>query len=73
MPSTRGLQSSLAKYDAFITDIRMSDYGYWVVTFSCAPDLQLSMMVCKTGLSRQQVAEFIAPALTQVTRQKVRR
>lgn len=72
MLSAQALQSILGKYDAYVTDIRMSDYGYWVVTYSVAPDLHLSVMVCKTGLSREQVAEFIAPALTQVTKQKVR-
>jgi len=51
--------------------VRMSDYGYWVVTYSCAPGLSMSVMVCNNTLSRAEVLESAQTTLTRQTGQKV--
>lgn len=61
------------KYDALIVDVRMSDYGYWVVKFSVAPGVYLSMMVCQTGVTRDQAVTLAATGLVAQTGSKVRR
>lgn len=70
--STQALSEQLAKYDALISNVRMSDYGYWVVTYSVAPGLSLSMMVCNTTLSRDSAPTALSAALTALTGQAVR-
>jgi len=38
-------------YEPIVTEVRMSDYGYWVVTISCAPGRRVSIMVCTQGIT----------------------
>lgn len=67
-----GLQKQLARYDAILTSVEMSDYGYWVVTYSVAPCLSLSVTVCQTGINSTQAAELGQVVLASQTGQKVR-
>ena len=60
------------KYDALVKDVRMSDYGYWVVTYSVSPGVDLSVMLCQTGLTPDQAREQAALALGTMTGQKVK-
>jgi hypothetical protein len=69
--SSKALSDSLARHDAFVSNVRMSDYGYWVVTFSCAPGLTMSIMMCHTGITQQQAAYDATMALAAQTGQKV--
>ena len=52
------------KYDPIITEVRMSDMGYWVVTISISPFQRMSVMICSLGLTRTEVE---ADALTTLT------
>jgi hypothetical protein len=70
--STQALQEQLAKYDALVSNVRMSDYGYWVVTYSVAPGLSLSMMVCDTTLDKSSAPSSLTGALSAMTGQTVR-
>jgi len=44
----------------------MSDYGYWIVTYSVAPHLRLSVLVCKIGITSSEAVALVAP-VTSVT------
>jgi hypothetical protein len=70
--STRALADQLAKYDALVSDVRMSDYGYWVVTYSVAPGLSMSVMVCNTTLDKDSAPTALSAALAALTGQTVR-
>lgn len=65
------LRDSLAKYSAFVKDVRMSDYGYWVVTYSVAPGVDMSVMICQTGISREQAPELGHVTVSSQTGQRV--
>jgi hypothetical protein len=52
------IAQQLAKYDPIPIDVRMSDYGYWVVTLSLAPGLRLSVMICSVGISPERATEL---------------
>lgn len=41
-------------YKPIVVDIRMSDYGYWVVTISADPTHRVSVMICSVGITREQ-------------------
>jgi hypothetical protein len=49
----------------------MSGYGYWVVTYSCAPGVDMSVMICDTGITADQAEELAEPTLLTMTRQEV--
>jgi hypothetical protein len=66
------LRDQLAKYDALVSDVSMSDYGYWAVTYSVAPGLSMSVTVCKTGITREQARDHGNIVLTWQTGQRVR-
>lgn len=40
-----------SRYEPIPLDVRQSRYGYWIATISVAPGLNLSVMVCKLGIS----------------------
>ena len=44
-------------YRPIIIDVRMSDYGYWVVTISVAPGKRLSTMIALVGITPEQAGE----------------
>lgn len=50
--------------------VRMSDYGYWVVTYSLAPSVALSVMVCHTGISPQQAVSLATTTLAHTPARK---
>lgn len=60
-------------YDALVAEIRMSDYGYWVVKYSISPGVYMSMMLCQTGLTRDQALTQAEIGLAAQTGQKVMR
>jgi hypothetical protein len=68
----QALNASIDRYDAIVTSVRMSDYGYWVVTYSVAPGVAMSVMVCQTGISPVQALTAGQATLTAQTGQKVR-
>ena len=70
--STQALREQLAKYDALVSDVRMSDYGYWVVTYNVAPGLSMSVMSCNTALDRDSATSALSAALGAMTGQTVR-
>lgn len=59
------------KYDALTMDVRMSDYGYWVVTYSVTPGVYMSVMICQTGISRDQACELGSVTVRSRTGQRV--
>ena len=63
--------ANLEKYDGIVTDVRMSDYGYWVVTISVSPGVYMSVMICQTGITRDQAQALAAVTLGSQTGQKV--
>lgn len=60
------------KYDALVKNVRMSNYGYWVVTFSAEPGLDLSIMVCQTGIGPDNAVTSAGATLTTSTGRKVK-
>lgn len=61
------------KYDALEINVRMSDYGYWVVTYSVSPGVYMSVMICQTGITADQARDLGTVALSNQTGQKVTR
>lgn len=59
------------KYDALIMSVRMSDYGYWVVTYSVSPGVYMSVMICQTGISADQATDLGNVTVGSQTGQKV--
>lgn len=57
----------MPKYAPLVSDITQSKFGYWVVTISVAPGLNLPVMVAKLGLSPQQAAETALAGLPPLT------
>jgi len=47
-------------YRPYVTDVVMSQYGYWVVTVSVAPWLRMPVMVARLGLTREEARELVA-------------
>jgi hypothetical protein len=41
-------------YAPIALDVTMSQYGYWVVTYSIKPGLRMSVMICKIGITQQE-------------------
>lgn len=48
----------MATYEPIVLSVRMSDFGYWVVDVSVAPDKTVSVMVAQVGISPGQAAEL---------------
>lgn len=66
------LRDKIAKYDALVSDMRLSSFGYWVVKFSVAPGVDMSVMLCNAGLAQDEALERAAQTLSIQTGQKVR-
>lgn len=60
-------------YEALVSKVEMSQYGYWVVTWSVEPGKQMAVMVCKVGITREQAIEAAAGTLTSQTGRTIRR
>lgn len=71
MLSNQALSEQLAKYDAVEVNTRLSNTGYWVVEYSVAPGLRLSVMIATLGVSEPEVSALGAATLTRQTGQKV--
>lgn len=65
------LQSSLKRYKAIAKSTEISRYGYWSVTYSCAPGVDLTVMVATLGITEQQARTLAAHALFITTGQEV--
>lgn len=48
----------MPRYSPILVDVVQSQYGYWIVTWSLAPGLRMSVMCCKLGVTQQQAAEL---------------
>ena len=66
-----GLLGITARYDAIVKSVEIGYGGYWVVTFSCAPGVDMPVTVCQNGISRDQARELAAQTLLTITGQKV--
>jgi hypothetical protein len=69
--SNQALSEQLAKYDAVEVNTRLSDTGYYVVEYSVAPGLRLSVMIATLGIPGSEVSAAGAATLTRQTGQKV--
>lgn len=72
MLSNSALRKALAKYDALISSTVFSSYGYWEVTFSCAPGLAMTVMVCDTYIDQRTAIDQAGVTLSEQTGQRVR-
>lgn len=45
-------------YKPIVLSHRMSDYGYWVIDVSVAPDKTVSVMIAQTGITPEQAREL---------------
>jgi hypothetical protein len=50
-------------YKPLTLDVRMSDYGYWVVSVSVAPGRVVSVMIASTGISSEVAREHALTTL----------
>lgn len=50
------------EYAPITTDVRMSQYGYWVVTVSVSPWQRMSVMVAAVGISPDTARELALAA-----------
>jgi hypothetical protein len=62
---------SITRYTAVPMSVRMSDYGYWVVTYSVAPGVYMPVVICQTGISPDTALSLAAVPLAAHTGQKV--
>lgn len=65
------LRSIISRYDAFVKDVRLNRYGYWSVTYSVAPGVDLTVTVARLGVSPEEAATLSADSLLTTTGQKV--
>lgn len=56
------------KVKPVVTNVRMSDYGYWVVDVSVASGKVCSVMVAVTGISSQEAPQHALETLTAQVR-----
>jgi hypothetical protein len=47
-----------------VLNVRMSDYGYWVVEMGVASGRHVSIMICKQGITPMQAAELATTGVT---------
>ena len=50
-------------YRPIVTNVRMSDYGYWVVDVSPAPGLSISVMIAVVGITPGSAAQYALTGL----------
>lgn len=53
----------MPKYDPLVIDVTQSKYGYWIVTYSVAPGLRMSVMCCKLGVTQQEAVQLVLPSV----------
>jgi hypothetical protein len=67
----KGLYEQTLNYSALVKSIDMSDYGYWRVTFSAAPGVDSSVLVCENGIDRATALSLAVASYSHVSGQKV--
>lgn len=60
-------QSRMPKYAPLVSSIVQSKFGYWIVTISAAPGLNVSVMVAKLGITPAQAADAALAGLPPLT------
>lgn len=45
-------------YRPLVKSVIQSKFGYWIVTLSIAPGLNMPVMVCKLGITPEEAAEM---------------
>ena len=70
--SQRALLAILARYDALVKSAEYTNHAYWRVTFSCAPGVDLSLLVCDAYIGEQTAIDQAIVTLRSVTGQNVR-
>lgn len=70
--SRRALLAILARHDALVKDAVYTNYAYWRVTFSCAPGVDLSVLVWDAYIGSQTAIDQAIVTLRSVTGQSVR-
>lgn len=51
-------------YKPIVLSTVMSQYGYWLVTYSVAPGLRVAVMICTIGITQQQAEDDGLASLT---------
>lgn len=61
-------------FKPLLADIRMSDYGYWIVTLGISPWQRMSVMIARVGITRAEAIDlaFTSANLSVPTRKDVR-
>ena len=73
MQRSRGaLLAILARHDAIVTGVEYTDNAYWRVTFSCAPGVDLALLVCDPYIDGKTAIDQAIVTLRSVTGQSVR-
>lgn len=70
--SRQALLAILARHDAIVTASDYRIFGYWRVTFSAAPGVDLSCLVCDPYIDGQTAIDQAIVTLRSVTGQNVR-
>jgi hypothetical protein len=56
--SMQGHSGMPRAYKPVIIDVRMSDYGYWLVKISTAPGRRMSVMIARVGITPDEAARL---------------
>lgn len=65
------LRDRIGTYRPIVSSAEQNRYGYWAVTYSVAPALDLTVTVCTLGIDRDQAIGQAAIALFLTTGQEV--
>lgn len=57
----------MPKYAPLVSSIVQSKFGYWIVTISAAPGLNVSVMVAKLGIAPDEAASAALAGLPPLT------
>lgn len=70
--SRAALLAILARHDALVASAEYTNNAYWRVTFSCAPGVDLALLVCDPYIGVQTAIDQATVTLRSVTGQSVR-
>lgn len=65
------LRDRIGTYKPLVSSADVNRYGYWAVTYSVAPAIDLTITVCRLGIDRDQALALAAIALSLTTGQEV--
>lgn len=71
MQSSSAVLARIARSRARISRVEFSHHGYWEVTYSVAPAVELTVTVCQNGIGPERAAELATPLLALITGQEV--